>query len=137
VLFAFLPGCNTGFVTPSGSPEVIIENASLEEVQDILVRQMIIWGFVIERRWDKAITFEKQETRLVYRSGVEYPETTKFRVTFNLGEESDGVWMMAKVLVTSDPGTDYEKTVDESFGGPLARDIQNFFNHWKAKSVVN
>ncbi|OGR80792.1 MAG: hypothetical protein A3I11_07950 [Elusimicrobia bacterium RIFCSPLOWO2_02_FULL_39_32] len=129
--FAFLSffGCATTRVlnTPSGKPEVIIENKTKKEVADALVSEMVSRGFTIKSVSDYTLVFSKPLDNIAASLlfGSQYDATPEHRPSFMIFESGAGVRVVLTNQIVTNPGSAYERVTDAS-GGQAGESWQDF-----------
>jgi len=104
--------------TPSGKPEVTIQNKTKKEVTDALVSEMLSRGFTIKSVSDYTVVFTKPldsfAASLLF--GSRYDTTPEHRPSFMIVESGAGVRIVLTNQIITNPGSAFERVTDASTG---------------------
>ncbi len=118
--------------TPSGKPEVTIQNVSKKEVTDALVNEMLSRGFTIKNVTDYTVVFAKplDSFTAIALFGSQYDATPEHRPTFMLVQSATDVRLVLTNLIITNPGSAFERVTDASTGkaGQSWQDFLNSFS---------
>lgn len=114
-------GCATPMpplTTPSGGPEVRIQGATKKQVLDKIVTATTSKGMQVKALNDYGITVAKRmndfRSTLIY--GSRYDSNPEGRITFTLIEGPNGVHVMARAEMVTNPGSGFERVSDITSG---------------------
>ena len=122
VLFLGLVGCATMpdvmLNTPSGRPEVSIQNATKKQVMDAIINRELSKSWDLKSQSDSLLVFSHKVTgfaaALAY--GSQYDSTPEQRGTFTLVDSGNVIRVLLKVEMVTNPGSAYERTSDVTLG---------------------
>lgn len=116
----FFFGCagSKALYTPSGKPEVTIQDKTKKEVTDALVGEMLSRGFTIKSVTDYTVVFTKplDSFAAALLFGSNYDVTPEHRPSFMLVESSAGVRIVLTNQIVTNPGSAFERVTDASTG---------------------
>lgn len=115
--------------TPSGKPEVFIEGATKAQVMELLVIEVMGWGYSVSEQTDFSLLFIKDAddlgSQLLF--GSQYNSTPQKQLRCTLAQTGSGVNLVGRFAIVTNPGSGFEKGNDLSGNTEAAHDIQAVF----------
>ena len=114
----YFTGCaiNQPLNTPSGRPEVIIENVSRKYIIDVLTNWMVNNGYEVKSINDYNAVYGKRSEDLTSSIllGSRYDSIPEYRISFAVMEYGNGVRIVQTLQAVTNPGSPYERITDFS-----------------------
>lgn len=137
IISACFAGCMTAPMrlnTPSGKPEVFILNATKKKVSDAIVNRELSKGWDLKSQSDSLLVFATKNTgfgaQLLF--GSRYDTVPENRITFTMVEINEGVRLLIKTEVVTNPGSAFEQTTDLTLNPDMASREQTALEEIKA-----
>lgn len=117
MLGLFLSGCATAghLATPTGRPEVFVEEVTLKNATDACVSLMIADGWQIEKASDYMIqavrTSDNMMVDFMWGSNYDFHQTW-YRMIYTFAPQSNGVRIFAIQQVVANRGTGFERVME-------------------------
>lgn len=115
--------------TPSGKPEVFIEGATKAQVMELLVLEVMGWGYSVSEQTDFSLVFIKDADDLGAQLlfGSQYNSTPQKQLRCTLAQTESGVKLVGRFSIVTNPGSGLEKGNDLSDSPKAAHDVQGIF----------
>ncbi len=125
--------------TPTGKPEIIINDASKKEICDAVINQMLSWDFQLQKQSESLLVFGKKDSRVssAILLGSRYDAIPEWRFAYNIVDYSQGVRIVANISAVTNPGSAFERITDMSRNSQDAQNVQNFFERMKKYFSIN
>lgn len=135
IWLASLTGCATApsLNTPTGRPEVVFENTTVEEVKNLVTNAAISWGYSAKSVTDYVAVYEKRSDNAMTSAllGSRYDSTPVWRVTFSYVSLTNAVRVVADIHAVTNPGSAFERITDFSRNSQDANNVQRFLENAK------
>jgi hypothetical protein len=134
---SILAGCMTApvrFNTQSGKPEVTIYGTTKKKVSEAIINREISKGWDLKSQSDSLLIFAQKNTsfgaQLLF--GSKYDTVPESRITFTLIENNDGIRVLLKAELVTNPGSAFEKVTDMTSNADVSSQSQIVLEEIKA-----
>ncbi len=137
-LILLLTGCATikpAIKTPTGKPEIVINNVSTKQIRNTIINDIASSGFYLQQTDEFRLVFGRKYMNLgsfllIGSEPNPFPET---RYQFTVIEDSSAVKIFVNIYDITNPGTPSEVATEVSRDRNLAMDMQIYLTMLKNK----